>query len=75
MADDMGYSDIGPYGGEIHTPNLDRLAASGVCFSPMYNFARCCPSRAALLTGIYPHQAGVGHMTNPVPDVPGTRAI
>ena len=51
MADDMGFSDIGPYGGEIHTPNLDRLAASGVRFSQMYNFALCCPSRAALLTG------------------------
>ncbi|MCH8101946.1 MAG: arylsulfatase [Chloroflexi bacterium] len=71
MADDMGYSDIGPYGGEIHTPNLDRLAASGVRFSQMYNFARCCPSRAALLTGLYPHQAGVGHMTNFIPDAPG----
>ena len=72
MADDMGYSDIGPFGGEIHTPNLDRLAASGVRFSQMYNFARCCPSRAALLTGLYPHQAGVGHMTNFIPDASTT---
>ncbi len=62
MADDMGYSDIGCYGGEIHTPNLDRLAAGGLRFSQFYNAARCCPTRAALLTGLYPHQAGVGHM-------------
>ena len=71
MADDMGFSDIGPYGGEISTPNLERLASSGVRFSQMYNFARCCPSRAALLTGIYPHQAGVGHMNNEMPGIPG----
>ena len=62
LADDMGFSDIGCYGSEIDTPNLDRLAANGACFSQMYSFARCCPSRAALLTGLYPHQAGVGHM-------------
>jgi arylsulfatase len=71
MADDMGFSDIGPYGSEIDTPNLDRLAAQGTRFTQMYNFARCCPSRASLLTGLYPHQAGVGHMTNYVPDAPG----
>ena len=62
MADDMGYSDIGCFGGEIRTPNLDRLAADGVRFTNFYNTARCCPTRAALLTGRYPHQAGVGHM-------------
>jgi len=62
MADDMGYSDIGCYGGEIHTPNLDRLAAGGVRFSQFYNGARCCPTRASLLTGLYAHQAGIGHM-------------
>lgn len=62
LADDMGYSDIGCFGGEIATPNLDRLAASGARFSQMYSFARCCPSRAALLTGLHPQQAGVGHM-------------
>ncbi len=62
LADDMGYSDIGCYGSEIATPNLDRLAASGARFSQMYSFARCCPSRAALLTGLHPQQAGVGHM-------------
>jgi arylsulfatase A-like enzyme len=62
MADDMGYSDIGCYGGEIATPNLDSLAKSGVRFAQFYNTARCCPTRAALLTGLYNHQAGVGHM-------------
>jgi arylsulfatase A-like enzyme len=59
----MGYSDIGCYGGEIKTPNLDRLAQNGVRFTQFYNTARCCPTRASLLTGLYPHQAGVGHMT------------
>jgi arylsulfatase A-like enzyme len=62
MADDMGYSDIGCYGGEIHTPNLDALAAGGIRFTQFYNTARCCPTRASLMTGLYPHQAGVGHM-------------
>lgn len=62
LADDLGYSDIGCFGAEIDTPNLDRLAANGARFSQMYSFARCCPSRAALLTGLHPHQAGVGHM-------------
>lgn len=63
LCDDMGFSDIGCYGSEVRTPNLDRLAANGVRFSQMYNAARCCPSRASLLTGVYPHQAGIGHMT------------
>ena len=62
MADDMGYSDIGCYGGEIHTPNLNALAARGLRFTQFYNTARCCPTRASLMTGLYPHQAGVGHM-------------
>ena len=62
MADDMGFSDIGCYGSEIDTPNLDRLAEDGVRFTQFYNTARCCPTRASLLTGLYPHQAGVGHM-------------
>ncbi len=70
LADDMGYSDIGCYGSEIATPNLDRLAAGGARFSQMYSFARCCPSRAALLTGLHPQQAGVGHMV----EDRGTRA-
>lgn len=64
MSDDMGYSDIGCYGGEIHTPNLDRLAANGLRFAQFYNTARCCPTRASLMTGLYPHQTGIGHMTN-----------
>ena len=58
----MGYSDIGCYGSEIATPNLDRLAGHGLRFSQFYNTGRCCPSRASLLTGLYAHQAGVGHM-------------
>lgn len=62
MVDDMGFSDIGCFGGEIHTPNLDRLASGGLRFSQFYNAARCCPTRASLLTGLYQHQAGVGHM-------------
>jgi len=64
LADDMGYSDIGCYGSEIHTPNLDRLAAEGLRFSQFYNAARCCPTRASLLTGLYPHQAGMGGMVS-----------
>ena len=63
MSDDMGYSDLGCYGGEIETPNLDALAQGGVRFTQFYNTARCCPTRAALLTGLYSHQAGIGHMT------------
>ncbi|MBA2354783.1 MAG: arylsulfatase, partial [Acidobacteria bacterium] len=62
MSDDMGWSDIGSYGGEIGTPNLDALAANGLRFRQFYNTARCCPTRASLLTGLYPHQAGIGHM-------------
>jgi arylsulfatase len=62
MADDMGFSDIGCYGGEIRTPNLDALARSGLRLTQFYNTGRCCPTRASLLTGLYPHQAGVGHM-------------
>jgi len=64
LNDDMGFSDLGCYGSEIQTPNLDRLAAGGVRFTQFYNCARCCPTRASLLTGLYPHQAGVGHMVN-----------
>ena len=63
LADDLGYSDIGCYGGEIKTPQLDKLAKNGLRFTNFFNTARCCPSRAALLTGLYSHQAGVGHMT------------
>ena len=63
MSDDMGFSDIGCYGGEIETPNLDALAKDGIRFTQFYNTGRCCPTRASLLTGLYPHQAGIGHMT------------
>ena len=59
MADDLGYSDLGCYGGEIKTPNLDALAKGGVRFTQFYNAARCCPTRASLLTGKYPHQVGL----------------
>ncbi len=62
LSDDMGFSDIGCYGSEVETPNLDALAADGLRFTQFYNTARCCPTRAALLTGLYPHQAGIGHM-------------
>lgn len=62
FVDDMGYSDVGCFGGEIETPNLDALAAGGVRFTQFYNGARCCPSRAALLTGLYAHDAGIGMM-------------
>src|SRR5262245_23726996 len=62
MSDDMGFSDIGCYGGEVNTPQLDALAAGGLRFTQFFNTARCCPTRASLLTGLYPHQAGVGHM-------------
>ncbi len=64
LNDDMGFSDLGCYGGEVHTPNLDRLAFGGLRFTQFYNTARCCPSRASLLTGLHPHQTGVGHMTS-----------
>ncbi|RUL87815.1 arylsulfatase [Tautonia sociabilis] len=62
MADDLGFSDLGCFGGEIETPNLDRLAANGLRLSQFYNTARCCPTRASLLTGLYSHRAGIGHM-------------
>jgi arylsulfatase len=62
MADDLGYSDIGCYGGEIETPNIDRLANNGLRFRQFYNCARSCPTRASLLTGLYPHQTGMGWM-------------
>jgi len=62
MSDDMGYSDLGCYGSEIETPTLDGLAAAGVRFTQFYNTARCCPTRASLITGLYQHQAAIGHM-------------
>jgi arylsulfatase len=62
LVDDMGWSDIGPFGGEISTPALDRLAATGIRFSQFYATPRCSPTRASLLTGLYSHQAGMGHL-------------
>jgi len=73
MADDMGYSDIGCYGGEIQTPNLDKLAANGLRFTQFYNTARCCPTRASLMTGLYAHQTGMGWMTAANLDYEGYR--
>jgi arylsulfatase A-like enzyme len=64
MVDDFGYSDLGCYGSEIQTPHLDRLAAEGLRFRSFYNAGRCCPTRASLLTGLYPHQAGIGGMVS-----------
>lgn len=74
MADDMGFSDLGCYGGEIQTPNLDQLASDGLRFTQFYNAARCCPSRASLLTGLYAHQTGLGYMTGNDYGLPGYRA-
>ncbi|MCC9606909.1 arylsulfatase [Blastopirellula sp. JC732] len=68
LADDLGYSDLGCYGGEIPTPNIDALAKRGVRFTQVYNSARCCPSRAALMTGLYPTQAGIGDFTTAQPN-------
>ena len=65
MVDDMGFSDLGFMGGEIDTPNLDALAHGGVRFSQFYNSGRCCPTRATLMTGLHPHQTGIGWMTEP----------
>ncbi len=62
LVDDMGFSDVGCYGSEIPTPNLDALAAGGLRFTQFYNTGRCCPTRASLLAGLYPHQADVGRM-------------
>lgn len=71
LADDMGYSDIGCYGAEIETPHLDALAADGLRFTQFYNGARCCPTRASLLTGLYAHQTGVGWMVDSKKGGPG----
>jgi len=64
MVDDMGWSDVGCFGGEVETPHLDRLAAGGLRLTQFYSTGRCCPTRASLLTGLYAHQVGIGHMTN-----------
>lgn len=65
MVDDMGFSDLGYMGGEIETPNLDALAMGGVRFSDFHNSGRCCPTRATLMTGLHPHETGIGWMTVP----------
>ncbi|MFZ4583490.1 MAG: sulfatase-like hydrolase/transferase, partial [Paludibacter sp.] len=70
LADDMGYSDLGCFGSEIHTPNLDRLSHEGIRMTQFYNAGRSCPSRAALMTGMYHHKAGVGAMIHSVGDLP-----
>jgi arylsulfatase A-like enzyme len=75
LADDMGWSDIGCYGGEIETPHLDTLARGGLRFTQFYNTARCCPTRAALLTGLHQHQAGVGHMVGDDWEHEGNKAV
>ncbi len=67
LADDLGYSDLSCYGGEIDTPHIDALAAGGARLTQMYNSARCCPSRASLMTGLYPTQAGIGDFTTGKP--------
>jgi arylsulfatase A-like enzyme len=64
LIDDMGFADLGCYGGEVPTPNIDKMADEGVRFTQFYNTARCSTSRAALLTGLYPHQAGMGYLEN-----------
>ncbi|WP_238387867.1 arylsulfatase [Pararcticibacter amylolyticus] len=68
LADDMGYSDIGCFGGDARTPNLDEMAGKGLKMTHFYNASRCCPTRASLLTGLFQHQAGVGDMMNTRPE-------
>ncbi|MFT4589025.1 MAG: arylsulfatase A-like enzyme [Candidatus Binatia bacterium] len=75
LADDLGFSDLGCFGGEIRTPTLDALASGGVRLTQFYNTGRCCPSRAALLTGQYPHRVGLGHMTTNDLGRPGYRGV
>ena len=67
LADDMGFSDAGCYGGEIQTPNLDRLASNGLRFTQFYNTARCWPTRSSLLTGYYAQQIGMDPPKGPLP--------
>lgn len=68
LADDLGFSDLGCYGGEVRTPNLDRLGREGTRFTQLYNSARCCPSRASIITGQHPHFAGFPNMSGHLPD-------
>lgn len=73
MVDDMGFSDLGYHGGEIETPHLDALATGGVRFSQFYNSGRCCPTRATLMTGLHPHETGIGWMTEPAGSTRGDK--
>lgn len=73
LLDDVGFSDMGAFGGEIPTPNIDALAKGGLAFTQFYNNARCSPSRASLLSGTYPHQAGLGHLESV--EVPGSKGL
>ncbi len=75
VADDLGFSDLGCFGGEIKTPVLDQLATDGVRLTQFYNMGRCCPSRASILTGQYPHRVGLGHMTTNDLGRPGFRGV
>ncbi len=72
VADDLGYSDLGCYGSEIDTPNIDALAKEGVQMTRFYSAGRCCPSRASILTGLYSHRAGLGYMVGDL-GAPGYR--
>ncbi len=74
LVDDLGFSDLGCYGSEIPTPNLDRLAAAGQQFTNFHVTPMCSPTRAALLTGVNPHRAGAGHVANSDPGFPGYAA-
>lgn len=75
LADDSGYSDLGCYGGEIDTPNFDDLGTNGLRFTPFYNTARCSPTRASLMTGLYSWQAGIGHLVEDNPEPGYTPAL
>ena len=74
LADDLGYSDLGCYGSEIKTPNIDSLGNNGIKFSEFYNQARCTPSRASLMTGLTGHQAGIGQLSGDL-GAPGYRGF
>ncbi|QXC62175.1 arylsulfatase [Aquihabitans sp. G128] len=74
IVDDLGFADLGCYGSEIPTPNIDRLAAGGVQFTNFHVTPMCSPTRAALLTGVNPHRAGAGHVANSDPGFPGYAA-
>lgn len=74
LVDDLGFADLGCYGSEIATPNIDRLAAGGVQFTNFHVSPMCSPTRAALLTGVNPHRSGAGYIANSDPGFPGYAA-